>query len=159
MFQPRLVRARCAPGRNCRSEDNARSLENESPPARRKSAGRRCGSARVSTRPRYLGNRELRRGAIGNSQRFDTAGKSSGLAPREPLGQRRIPKTPAIGKQTPSPPPRLSKSRGGPLRARLVTSLSSTIDIALALSHNSALMTRPSARLRRIDEFDPEYAR
>jgi len=33
------------------------------------------------------------------------------------------------------------------------------MDIALALSHNSALMTRLSARPRRIDEFDPEYAR
>ena len=73
-------------------------------------------------------------------------------------GQRRIPKTPAIGKQAARRHASL-KSRCGPLRARLVTSLSSTMDIALALSHNSALMTRLSARPRRIDEFDPEYAR
>jgi hypothetical protein len=41
----------------------------------------------------------------------------------------------------------------------LVTPLLSIMDIPSALSHNSALMTRHTARPRRIDEFDPEYAR
>jgi hypothetical protein len=44
-------------------------------------------------------------------------------------------------------------------RIELVTPLLSIMDIPSALSHNSALMTRHSARPRRIDEFDPEHAR